>query len=266
MDSLPGRRPGTAARAEAPLPALAEGACGEVAPDLDDLIPEPDEQAEMSERLKAELKLRNTLAAQSFAGPAYAVLEDELAGYGYSAMMAWLATGHIFALCREAGMGLRAEQIPPRDREDLAQDTVAGALRAFRESGLIRGGWKPWRGASLKTYFTRALCLQFANVWRQRLRDRAAVADLALDALPSELRSPEPGPGDVAVLRDEVRRGLAGLSSRTAAALALAEDGYEQDEIAELLGPGVTARAVEGYLRRHRRRGTIAAARKEEGQ
>lgn len=40
------------------------------------------------------------------------------------------------------------------------------------------------------------------------------------------------------------------MSERTRAALVLTDFGYTQDEIAEVLG--VTRRAVEGYLRRHR--------------
>jgi len=264
MDSPPGPPPHAAARADAPSVAMTNGTRGEAALRPDALVPGPDELAEMSERLRADLKLRNILAAQGFAGPAYAVLEDELAGYGYQVMTAWLVTGHIFARCREAGAILRADRIPAGDREDLVQETVAEALRTFRDTGLVRKGWRPQRGASLKTYFTRALCFQFANIWRRRLRDLAAAgADLPLSALSSDIRFPEPGPDDIAVQRDEIRRGLAGIpGSRTRAALALAADGYEQDEIAELLGPDVTARAVEGYLRRHRR----AIAARKEGQ
>jgi DNA-directed RNA polymerase specialized sigma24 family protein len=48
---------------------------------------------------------------------------------------------------------------------------------------------------------------------------------------------------------------------KTRAALVLTEDGYEQDEIAEILG--ITRRAVEGLLRRHRRR---LAAGSEKGE
>jgi DNA-directed RNA polymerase specialized sigma24 family protein len=264
MDSPPGQPSDTAARASVPLPPLTDDIQSDVIPSADEMVPGPDELAEMSERLRAELKLRNTLAAQGFAGHAYGVLADELAGYGYAAMMAWLGSGHIFARCREAGAGLRAERILAGEREDLAQETVVQALRAFRETGLLGKGWKPWRGATLQTYFTRALCLQFANIWRKRLRDRGVTTDLALDALPFDIKSPEPGPEDVAVQRDEIRRGMAGIrSSRTRAALALTEDGYEQDEIADLLGPGITTRGVEGYLRRHRR---SIALRKEKGQ
>ena len=45
-------------------------------------------------------------------------------------------------------------------------------------------------------------------------------------------------------------------------AVTLAAEGYEQEEIAEILGPDVSARAVEGLLRRHRSR---VAPRDEKG-
>ena len=61
------------------------------------------------------------------------------------------------------------------------------------------------------------------------------------------------GPADTSVMYDEIRRGLAEIENpRTQAALVLTEDGYQQEEIAEILG--ITPRAVEGLLRRHRKR------------
>jgi DNA-directed RNA polymerase specialized sigma24 family protein len=169
-------------------------------------------------------------------------------------MMAWLATGHIFTRCRQAGLGLKSLPVPVGDREDLAQETVAAALTAFKRKGLQQGGWRPDGGASLKTYFTGALCQQFANIWKKWLRTRVIPVPLPLEAVPSGTASPGPGPDDIVMQRDEIRRGLDGIESeRTRAALVLASDGYEQEEIAEILGPDVTARAVEGCLRRHRR-------------
>ena len=45
------------------------------------------------------------------------------------------------------------------------------ALPWFKAKGLEQwGGWRPELGASLKTYFTRALLYQFANVWRKYLK------------------------------------------------------------------------------------------------
>lgn len=66
--------------------------------------------------------------------------------------------------------------------------------------------------------------------------------------------------------RDEIRGGLAGIENeRTRVAVILAADGYEHEEIAEILGPDVTARAVEGYLRRHRQRTAAGVNREEAG-
>jgi DNA-directed RNA polymerase specialized sigma24 family protein len=228
-------------------------------------VPDPDDLAELAARLQADCEMRDKLAAQGFAGETYAVLEDELAGYGYQLMTAWLASGHIFTRCRQAGLGTLSLPIPFSDREDLAQETVADALGSFRRKGLVQGGWRPDGGASMKAYFTGALLLQFANIWRRRLRAPATSRALSLDTLPTELESLVPDPADVAVQRDEIRRALVSMENdRTRIALVLTQDGYEQDEIAEILGPGTTPRAVEGLLRRHRRR--LAARHDEDGE
>ena len=227
-------------------------------------VPDAAGLAESTTRLQADRELRDALAAENFTGPAYAVFEDELASYGHQVMTAWLATGHIFTLCRQAGLNLLSLAIPFSDREDLAQETVAEALRTFKRKGLEQGGWRPEGGASLKTYFTGALFRQFANIWKKRLRAREASTGSSLETLPSDTESPDPGPAATAVQRDKIRRGLAGIKNdRTRIALVLTEDGYEQEEIAEILGPDVTSRGVEGYLRRHRRH---VAARNDEGE
>lgn len=126
-----------------------------------------DGHAELAACLEADRELRDTLAAQDFTGDAYAVFEDELAGYGHQLMMAWLASGHIFTRCRQAGLRLLSLPIPFSDREDLAQETVADALRTFKRKGLEQGGWRPEGGASLKAHFAGALLRQFANTWKK---------------------------------------------------------------------------------------------------
>ena len=229
-------------------------------------VADPDAAAEHAARLEADRALRDALAAQGFTGEAYAVYEDELAGYGHQVMTAWLATGHIFARCHEAGLRLLSLPIHVNDREDIAQETIAGALRSFKRKGLEDGGWRPEGGASLKAYFTGTLLLQFANVWKKRLRAGGVPGSLppesARDLLP-ELPSPAPGPDDLALQRDEIRRGLAAIENKRARiAVVLSAEGYEQEEIAEVLGPDVSARSVEGLLRRHRSR---VAGRGEKG-
>jgi DNA-directed RNA polymerase specialized sigma24 family protein len=224
--------------------------------------PDPEERADNIARLQADRELRDALAAEGFAGPAYAVFEEEYVGFGYELMTALFRTGYIFARCYEEGIRLRVLPIPVGDREDLVQETVEKALRSFKAKGLEQGGWQPERGASLKTYFAGALLRNFANIWRARLNHTPDTADLPFYSVPSELLSLAPDPADLSAQYDMIRRGLMDIENpKTRAALVLTEDGYEQDEIAEILG--LTRRAVEGLLRRHRRR---LAAGSEEGE
>jgi DNA-directed RNA polymerase specialized sigma24 family protein len=224
-------------------------------PFLDEAIPASESLADDVARLRADAELREVLADHGFSGDAYALFEEELARYGWRVTLDWLRSGYVFDRCRAMGLTLRRLPIPADDLQDLAQEVVGGALRAFKQKGLIEGGWQPERGASMKTYFTGALCLQFANVWRKRLRASASLAGQFLETLPPDTPCPDPGPAETFLRRDEIRRGLADISDeKTRIAVVLAEDGYQHEEIAEIIGPGVTPRAVEGYLRRHRQR------------
>jgi RNA polymerase sigma factor (sigma-70 family) len=245
MDKWPGLASAaqSAARPSAPLPGVAV------------LAPAPDD-AESPARLEADRQLRDTLREASYTGPAYAVFEAELAAYGREVMTVLIATGLIFVRCKEDGYPLLMLPIPADDREDLVQETVGKALASFKRNGLERGGWKPEKGRSLKGYFTHTLFGQFSNIWKKRVRDqqdRAEHCGPSLDELPVGTRLPGADPADIYALREEVRRALAGIGhERTRVTLAMTELGFTQDEIAEILG--VTRRAVEGYMRRYRRR------------
>ena len=245
-DGQPGSPRPAPARVKSPRASLAEGSAAEERANAASL-------ADRAARLRADRDLRDMLAAQGFAGAAYAVFEEELASYGYQVMMDWLRTGYIFSLCRNTGIMLFSQPIPDQEIEDLAQETVAEALDAFKRRGLQEGRWCPDRGASLKTYFTKALCLQFANSWRKRLRAGCTAAASSLEALSCDTESGEPGPAEISLQRDTIRRGLADIKSEiTRVALVLAAYGYQHEEIAEILGPGITPRSVERSLRRHR--------------
>ena len=221
-----------------------------------------EDRARHAARLRADRELRDALAADGFTGPAYAVFEEGNASFGYELMMALLRTGYIFTRCRQEGLHLRRMPIAADEREDLAQETVAGALQSFKTKGLEQGGWRPERGACLKTYFTRALLLQFANIWRKKLSHLPDVPDLSLHLLSYDMPSRAPGPDDSAAQCDEIRRGLNEIDNpKKRAVLVLTEEGYQQEEIAEIIG--ITQRAVEGLLRRHR---SQLAARNQEGE
>ncbi|MFF4237808.1 RNA polymerase sigma factor [Actinomadura geliboluensis] len=201
-------------------------------------------------RLSADLQLTKALEGSEFADQRWSVVEDALIEYGYQVMAGLLRTGYVFTRCREAGLVLPSRAIRDDDVDDLAQETVIDALHTFQQ-GLVRGrGWERAGGASVRTYFARGLLLQFANIWRRRLRNEA-VEETDLDDL-AEVAALEPGPAEVCADRTEIRRGLAELEPRTRAVVVLTDEGYTQEEIADVLG--VTVRAVEGLLRRHRHR------------
>ena len=91
----------------APAPQVPQKArCPSDAPE----VPDPGEQAA---RLQAEQELRDALAEDGFAGPAYAVFEEDLVNFGYNTMEALLRSGYIFARCREAGLHLRPGRSMP---------------------------------------------------------------------------------------------------------------------------------------------------------
>jgi RNA polymerase sigma factor (sigma-70 family) len=242
-------RPGRASTAEpAALPSVSPLRRARPAQDPD--------AAETPARLQADRELRDALKEAGFTGPAYEVFEAKYAAYGRQLMTVLIATGLIFTRCKEDNYPLLVLPVPADDQEDLVQETVEKALASFKRNGLERGGWQPELGRSLKGYFTHALFGQFSNIWKKRVKDQQDQAEHhgpSLDALPPGTRSPGADPADIYEQRDEIRRGLAGIGHvRTRVALAMTERGYSQDEIAEALG--VTRRAVEGYLRRHRRR------------
>jgi len=214
---------------------------------------DPTEPALRSAHQAADRQLYDRLAARGFAGPEYAMFAGELAAYGIGICSAWLVTGLMFAHCARRGRPLPP---PPgrwssEDRSELVLETVAVALKHFREYALVRSGWTADGGASLKTYFIGSCVLSFPNVYRRWRREderwsRVELDDETVAGLPCTV----PDPADVAVANVELRNGLRELDPRTAAALALTAEGYSHEEIAEVLG--ISIRAVEGLLYRHR--------------
>lgn len=229
----------------------------EAAPELlDDLSPDlpvADIVGEELARIDGDALLREELAAQGFTGPGYDYFVEQIARFGYEIMRAWIARDYIFAQCRKYHLNLPYREIPPAEREDIVQEVVARALASFLERDIIGGGWKPELGASMKTYFTRKLCLQFANTWRQRLRGFPRDASVSLDEAGTDFEHAGPGPEELAIQRDEISRGLAMIPSKNAqVAIVLHADGYRYEEIGEIIA--TSSRAVEGYLRRHAQR------------
>jgi DNA-directed RNA polymerase specialized sigma24 family protein len=214
-----------------------------------------DDLDETSRRRPADQRLYDHLAQDGFAGPAYEVVAGQLAAYGIGVCEAWLSTGVMFVHCARRG---RALPPPPADwsvddRRELVGETVATALHRFREYALVKGEWTASGGASLTTYFVGCCVLVFPNVYRSWLRERARWSRMELnDYLADRPADAASDPADLAVSNVDLSVMYLSLDQRIAAAIALTADGYTQLEIAEILG--ISARAVEGLLYRHRRR------------
>jgi DNA-directed RNA polymerase specialized sigma24 family protein len=213
-------------------------------------------------RREADAELRNDLALEGFQGPGYELFQHELARYGLQVMLAWVGKGLIFLQCAQKGIhGLRSEydedtRLTPDDVEELASETVGRALKAFRRSALVGGGWTLDGGATLKTYFIGTCLYEFANTYRmwsgERRRWRQG-GDLEATLYNQALVS-TPEPADIIVALDSLRAILRQIpSDRTRLVLALTADGYTHSEIADILADGATPRAVEGLLYRHRK-------------
>jgi DNA-directed RNA polymerase specialized sigma24 family protein len=117
-------------------------------------------------------------------------------------------------------------------------------------------------GRGLTNYFAGTLLMAFANAWRAHLSAMPGPSPTPIDDLPYDTPSKGLGPADTTAQREAIRDGLSEIESEmTRAALVLTEDGYYQEEIAQIIG--ISRRAVEGLLRRHRQG---LAARSERGE
>jgi hypothetical protein len=204
------------------------------------------------------------LRQDGFAGPAWDVVSDRLARYGYQCIGAWVRTGVIFTKCWESGArGLAPSDLetlarmPAEDVEELVQDAVAAGLAGLRERARNGAGWRDGGGRSLEAYFVTSCLLAFPTIYRGhcRRRRRRLRADLALAAEPAERRSDAVDVATVVVHRDELQRVLVSIGDpclRTAVYLSAL--GHPCREIALLLPRGTTPRQVEDMLRAYRRR------------
>lgn len=212
------------------------------------------------EHLPADQEVVAVLAASGFAGPRYDRFCNELAKYAMAVLCAWMHSGYVFSLAARNGFALHPAETELRDlqfdkdtREELARMVVAVALRRFRENALVGGGWRTDGGASLKTYFLGNCLYAFSNEFRRHRRDRQRwqKQDDASQAITASLREEMPDPGDGVVSTHRVRENFKRMNPREQAIVALRMDGYQEDEIAEMLSEN-SVRAVEGVLYRLR--------------
>jgi DNA-directed RNA polymerase specialized sigma24 family protein len=217
------------------------------------------EEAEHLRRLAADQDLLTALQLHGLQGPTWDRFAEVLARYGYQVIRAWVWTRQIFPHCARRGFGLPQPahlRWTKEQANEVALETVAKAIRAFRGYVLREGRWSPTRGATLRTYFVGQCLLQFPNVYRRWLSELELDFQEvpALDELEDPLDQSEYGdPAGRVVMRDAVARGLALVNNdRTRVVLQLRAGGYSEPEIADLMG--TTVKAIELLLYRHRQR------------
>lgn len=137
-------------------------------------------QTATAERLKVDRARYLALRRADFCGPEWDAFHDELWSYALPVLTSGMRTGKIFTWCWRADMIVkptsdqrRALHTSSEDRDELAIETIAITMKHFRNKTLRKGGWRPRKGASLKTFFIGACILQFGQVFRRWQRERA---------------------------------------------------------------------------------------------
>jgi DNA-directed RNA polymerase specialized sigma24 family protein len=219
------------------------------------------EAADRIDRLAADNDLVTGLAWRQFSGRDYEIFQTELARYGIAVLSGWMRRRLIFQRVRERGYGGLPD--PPEGAlddpdtvEELAQETVAKALRHFHDDVLVPGKWDYRRGATLRTYFIGQCLIRFANVyrrwWAEEVRHGRVMSTDPHDARQLADR-PVESPEARLVQQDQVARALSRVCNpKVQRALVLHGAGMTYTEIAYDLH--VTPKAVERMIANERDR------------
>jgi hypothetical protein len=221
--------------------------------------------AESLARRQMDQEKLNSLVLAGLTGPEYEIFAGELAAYGYPVILAWVRRGMIWKHCADRGRPLRPTDADREtlanefeERLELALETVAEALKFFRERVLLTGRWSYEGGATLTTFFTGACLLTFPNVFR---RWQAAEQRWSKALAAETFTCPEgrtladlagADPADIVTGRAAVLSELASMPAGTRDAAALVIDGMSFAEAGDCLR--TTERAIEGRLYRYRQR------------
>jgi RNA polymerase sigma factor (sigma-70 family) len=184
-----------------------------------------------------------------------------VARYGIAVLSSWMRRRLIFQRVRERGYGGLPD--PPDGAHDdpdtvaeLAQETVAKALRHFHDDVLVPGKWDYRRGTTLRTYFIGQCLIRFANIYRRWWADEARHGRATRTAPVDAPRSADPvadSPEVRLTQQDEVARALSRVRNpNVRRALVLHGAGMTYTEIAADLN--VTPKAVERMIANERDR------------
>lgn len=230
-------------------------------------------------RLLADQRLRDALAAEGFAGPHYEEFERNMIAYALPVFDAWMKSAFIFEKLASYGIGLERTEAQVRalmtdkdERAGIAHEVVAKALPRFREQELVTGRWNAAGGASLNTYFVEgAVQSEFPNkfgTWQTDFCRRVGEPcnDEVIDAMRSKPDGTvTAGPEQIVMSKDGCATILEGMNPRMARIFQYRADGYSYAEIAELEGstPAAITEAV-GRVRRRLRDQREQRRRREE--
>ncbi|MFD7078439.1 RNA polymerase sigma factor [Nocardioides sp. NPDC059952] len=207
------------------------------------------------DRLTGDLDVLTDLALVKFQGELWDRFADALARYGYAVIWNWTVRNLIFERCKTKGFGgLPQLERPITDEEaqELANETVAKALRHFRSDVLMKHKWDHRKGASLRTYFIGQCIIRFPNIYRtwhgaELRKEFALIDDLNLDD-----RGIDPPDSRViaGILGSEAMATI--KDPRVRMAMHMTAEGFPQTAIAEQLG--ISVKAVERMLANERAR------------
>ncbi|GLY88122.1 hypothetical protein Airi02_060510 [Actinoallomurus iriomotensis] len=208
-------------------------------------------------RLRGDQRLVEAILAQGLQCQLHRDLENALVEYAIPILKHLIATGEITSRCWRLGRPIESfrtyiSELSEREREEFAVDMAGEAVSIFNRRVFEDRRWTAEGGAALTTYFVNACVGQFPSLFRtwcrRHRRDVLFGLEFGSNSV-SKLSDPE----SRAVMHDEALRALVDVSdNRLREVVAWRAMGYSHDAASTLAG--ITAKAAEGRLRRHRQR------------
>ncbi len=215
---------------------------------------------------RSDAELVDALLRERCAGPCWLLVRAKLAGYAVPCLHRMILDGTLVTKMAALGRPVtptdaewRALREHADDRVDLVHEAVCLGLELFRDRGVLREKWDPQRETSLRTYFVNGCLLVLPNVLRAWRRSRShTVPTVALDLesirmhVEADPRSALPDIVDQLIHTEELEAELDRMSEKLAAAVRMRlETEWSWTEIAPRIG--ISPRALEGLLHRHRK-------------
>lgn len=213
------------------------------------LSPDAKSRAEDIDRRLGDRALVDKLRATGFEGKEWQTAAEELARYGVDVLHSWVRKGTIYEKCAQRQ---RFIQRPPEGMLDeaearsLVNETVAVALKHFRDDVLIPGVWDPTKGASITTFFVGQCLMRFPDLYRPWL-NRVRKVDRGTDIAKVQLSQQSNPVEDDVIVSMTSNSALNVVRNKEArVALVMTAMGYTQVHIADHLA--TTPKAVERML------------------